>query len=72
MKCNFPGCEKEREPDWSYGPLTCVKHQCPECKGTGLTNGENHDDPRWVPCSECGGKGYIEEFEEKAKELIDS
>lgn len=56
--CNKPGCEKRREPDWAYGPLTCVEHQCPGCEGRGVEPGSNHDDPRWVPCSGCGGRGY--------------
>lgn len=61
MNCNYPGCEKQREPDHSYGPLTCKEHAASCCDGTGVEPARNHDDPKWCPCSGCDGKGYLKE-----------
>lgn len=33
---------------------------CLSCNGRGEVNGRNADDPRWVPCSVCGGDGLSE------------
>ncbi len=57
-ECRKPGCHIEIGSWYIGSPLACPQHACQQCSAKGEVNGINSDDPRWVPCPDCKGKGY--------------